>query len=237
MMHVTYVDMLAALAIDSAHPGGEAMTEEMIAHEAFEKSHRLLDIGCGTGKTAYRLAKALNSQIDAVDNHPNMVMKASKQLEAFSNVTVHQASIEHLPFPNAVFDGIISESVFAFCDTKKAFKECYRTLKSGGTLYLNEMCLIHPVEPADYEEIQTFYTLSGIRTVNEWIDEVIQAGFVNTELIEAKEIAMAANKTPYEVQLTPNIDLHYLDLLDEHEKLVKKYKNHLGYIVIRCLKV
>ncbi|UTR14768.1 class I SAM-dependent methyltransferase [Salipaludibacillus sp. LMS25] len=236
-MHETYVDMLAALSIDSAHPGGEAMTEEMIAHETFEKTHRLLDVGCGTGKTALRLAEAFNCQIDAVDNHPNMVMKASKQLEAFPNVNVHQASIEHLPFPNDVFDGIISESVFAFCNTKKAIKECYRTLKSGGTLYLNEMCLIHPVERAEYEEIQSFYTLCGIRTVNEWIDDIIQAKFVNTELIEAKEIALVANKTPYDVQLSPNIDLHYLDILDEHEKLVKKYKHHLGYVVIRCLKM
>jgi ubiquinone/menaquinone biosynthesis C-methylase UbiE len=237
MMHATYMDMLAALAIDSAHPGGEAMTEEMIAHGAFEKSHRLLDIGCGTGKTAFRLAKALDCQIDAVDNHPKMVIKASKQLETFQNVKVHQAQIEKLPFPNNIFDAIISESVLAFCDTRKAFKECYRTLKSGGALYLNEMCLINSVEPADYEEIQTFYTLSGIRTVNEWIDEVIQAHFVNTELIEVKELAFVADQTPYKIELTPTIDLHYLDILDEHEKLMRKYRDHLGYAVIRCLKV
>lgn len=52
MKRNTYIDFLAYYGIGSAHPGGFTLTKQLLAQLPFRHGANVLEIGCGTGKTA-----------------------------------------------------------------------------------------------------------------------------------------------------------------------------------------
>jgi predicted TPR repeat methyltransferase len=48
----TYLDMLAKIGIDSAHPGGFKLTKNILRKLKIDHYTHFLDVGCGTCQTA-----------------------------------------------------------------------------------------------------------------------------------------------------------------------------------------
>ncbi|UTW69808.1 methyltransferase domain-containing protein [Anaerobacillus sp. HL2] len=76
MNKLNYTDMLAQLGISSAHPGGLALSKWNFLKEKITKDMKILDLGCGTGKTAAYLASTYKCSVTALDVHPIMLEKA-----------------------------------------------------------------------------------------------------------------------------------------------------------------
>ena len=75
-------------------------------------SLRLLDAGCGTGSYSAVLRRFVGA-IDAVDLNPSMLGVARAKLEPAPGcpVTLHEASIDALPFDDACFDAVMVNQV------------------------------------------------------------------------------------------------------------------------------
>ncbi len=75
-------------------------------------SSRLLDAGCGTGGYSAALRPHLGA-IDAVDLNPSMLGVARAKLDRTPGcpVTLHEASIDALPFEDACFDMVMVNQV------------------------------------------------------------------------------------------------------------------------------
>jgi ubiquinone/menaquinone biosynthesis C-methylase UbiE len=102
------------------------------------KKYRILDIGCGTGKSTEPLVKIFkNSEIVGCDPDKAMLAEAmanAKKLKLPIGYTEGRA--EKLPFTDDYFDAVIAGTALHWFGTKKAVKEIGRVLKSGGIFFV-----------------------------------------------------------------------------------------------------
>jgi magnesium protoporphyrin O-methyltransferase len=101
--------------------------------------HRILDAGCGTGGFVARLMPDLPQWNWAgIDFMPLACRLAQARLPAAG---LRAGSITQLPFPDAAFDAVTALDVISQVsypeEVNRAFSECHRVLRSGGTLVLN----------------------------------------------------------------------------------------------------
>ena len=99
---------------------------------------RVLDVGCGTGSFARRLAEHFEDiAITGVDVSAGMLAEARRKTAGAPNARFVQASAEALPFPDASFDVVVSASALHYVpDPARALRETARVLRPGGRLAL-----------------------------------------------------------------------------------------------------
>ena len=109
----------------------------------FEKNGRLLEIGCGEGRSLELLDSTFHPHtIVAVDIDKSVLQKAqmiAKKCNA--NVEVCEGSAKHLNLPDNSFDLIFCHQLIHHIQfQEEALREFKRLLKPGGKLLLSESC-------------------------------------------------------------------------------------------------
>ncbi len=103
-------------------------------------SGRVLEIGCGTGASFPYYSKDV--QVVATEPDAYMLKRAQRHLEerAITNVELHRAAAEEIPFEDGSFDTVVSCWVFCHISdgTLQALSEIRRLLKPGGELHFLE---------------------------------------------------------------------------------------------------
>nr|MDQ3341906.1 class I SAM-dependent methyltransferase [Myxococcota bacterium] len=108
-----------------------------------EKATRLLDIGCGTGRTLHQLARAHPSLgLWGVDLSPAYVKVARERAR---DATIAVENAEALPFADGAFD--IVTSVYLFHELprnarRNVVREMHRVLRPGGLLVIEDSAQI-----------------------------------------------------------------------------------------------
>ncbi|NLH50266.1 MAG: methyltransferase domain-containing protein [Myxococcales bacterium] len=102
---------------------------------------RVLEIGFGGGYLLERLAATANDAVlHGVDASPTLVHFVSRRLRPLiraQKLTLHCATAEALPFPDAAFDQVVSvNSLFYWDDPSRGFAEIRRGLATPGRLVL-----------------------------------------------------------------------------------------------------
>ena len=115
---------------DALRPTDENWWElfELLVREGDLVGHRVLDIGCGTGRAAAELAER-GSRVWGVEPEPEMAARARERLS-----TVKVAPAERLPFKDGWFDRALMWLVAHLVDRPRAFAEAWRVLAPGGRL-------------------------------------------------------------------------------------------------------
>jgi ubiquinone/menaquinone biosynthesis C-methylase UbiE len=115
------------------------LTDWGLKHVLIEKHFRILDIGCGGGRTIQNLAAvATDGELYGVDYAAGSV-SASRAKNAdmikTGRVDIQQASVSQLPFPDDKFDLVTAiETQYYWPDLINDMKEILRVLKPGGKL-------------------------------------------------------------------------------------------------------
>ena len=114
---------------------------------------RILDVGCGTGRTALSIAKSLKNggYLQGIDIYEKMAISGNAldtvlrnaRLEKVDDKTSFQyGSATDIPFDDQTFDIVNVSSVLheihELKGQEKAIRELYRVLKPGGYLYCGE---------------------------------------------------------------------------------------------------
>ncbi|MFC0472776.1 class I SAM-dependent methyltransferase [Halalkalibacter kiskunsagensis] len=233
MKKYSYIDFLAQCGVKSAHPGGMTCTERIFEQESITADMTILDVGSGLGESANYLAKRFGCCVYAIENHPIMLEKAKQRMkETEKRVMLKEASIEGLPFENGFFDYVLSESVLMFASVKKALTECYRVLKDSGVIILNEMTLLQPFPENEKRELMSFYGFTECYEINQWKNQLHQVGFTKIDIVSVPLEQKQANQ----IDLSLELDLELLDMLDEHEHILKKFDGKIGNLILRCEK-
>ena len=126
---------------------------ELIRLMNIQNNQKVLDIGCGTGDIGIKISK-LNSSVSIFLGDLNLSMLEYGKNKKTNNKNLNWINInaEKLPFKNNFFDKfIISFCLRNVTDLKKALKESYRVLKSGGEFYCMEF------SKAENDFIERFY--------------------------------------------------------------------------------
>jgi len=110
-------------------PAGLARFLEVVLRAAgVERGTRVLDIGCGTGRTA-AFAASQGAEVVGLDPSPGMRAEArAKGVEAY------EGTAEMLPFGDETFDVALMQLVVHHVDRPHAFTETVRILARGGRL-------------------------------------------------------------------------------------------------------
>jgi ubiquinone/menaquinone biosynthesis C-methylase UbiE len=117
--------------------GHEAFRQHVLELATLEGGECLLDIGCGTGMMALRIAARYPScTVHGIDISPKMIAVARREAETQDlAVDFRVGSITHLPYPDAFFDVVITNIMYHHLDLaekQQAVAEIARVLKPGG---------------------------------------------------------------------------------------------------------
>ncbi|ANB56186.1 methyltransferase small domain protein [Anoxybacillus sp. B7M1] len=230
----TYLDVLAELGIDSAHPGGPLLTKEILRKLNIQPTTRILDVGCGTGQTAAYISETYGAHVTAIDIHPKMLEKAKSRFSSLPQpVHLYQASVESLPFQPEQFDIVLCESVLSFVKLPKALQEIYRALKPHGKLIGIEAAHAQLSE-SDKKEICSFYQFRQLLTKKEWHLLLRKYGFRAIQMAAYSTTQYPADQTIF--TLETRLSAETMAILNTHEYMKKRYGTQLGYCIFSCQK-
>lgn len=119
------------------HPGGLALTKQLLAACSFQPGTKVLDIGCGRGTTVEYLQEVCQVHAVGIDvSEERLAQGRDRNL----SLQLIQAAAENLPFPDATFDGVIAEcSLSVMVDARAVLAEIRRVLVLGGTLGVTDV--------------------------------------------------------------------------------------------------
>lgn len=173
-----YHDVLAIAGAGSAHPGGFAVTRAWAEKVGFVPEWRVLEVGCGTGRTACWLAQRFGCRVTGVDVRQAMVEKARHRAQRMGVDVVFEQNVSHrLPFAAAEFDVVVAESVTVFNPVRPLLREYARVLKPGGRLCDTEMCAAAPLPPEVRDIFRKTYGAIEVPTLSRWKSLLQEAGF------------------------------------------------------------
>ncbi|XP_064092781.1 uncharacterized protein LOC135205707 [Macrobrachium nipponense] len=170
--------------------GGEATTRDFVQDLNLQPGDRILDVGCGTGGSAFFMARYYGAHVHGVDLSKNMIDIALDRLaredgHIRDKVRFEVADITKVQYDNESYDVIYSrDTILHIADKEKLFRTLYRWLKPGGTLFITDYCRgdqEHSKEFLDYV-IQRGYDL---RTPKDYGKVIAGAGFKDVKACDA----------------------------------------------------
>ena len=121
--------------------GIDSDRKQLIGQAALQPTHRVLDIGCGTG-TLILMIRRLYPGIEIVglDPDPKALGRAKRKTErANFSVQFDQGFSDELPYPPASFDRVFSSYMMHHMKEKEkeaTLHEVKRVLKPGGSFHM-----------------------------------------------------------------------------------------------------
>lgn len=177
----TFFDFAAQVGL-TKHIGSLEATEALIELCRIGRGKYVLDVGCGVGATPCFIAKKYGCRVVGVDILPAMVERSKERAKRegiIDQVEFRVADAQALPFDDALFDAVITESVTAFPkDKQKAVDEYARVTKPGGYVGLNESTWLKSPPPPELIAwaSQDLGANIGPLTSGEWTGLLANAG-------------------------------------------------------------
>ncbi|MFI1864684.1 SAM-dependent methyltransferase [Streptomyces jumonjinensis] len=146
-IHVGYWD--SAADDRSLNQATDRLTDLVAERLPAAPGRRLLDVGCGTGRPALRIARATGARVSGISVSNEDIDLARTRADATAladRVDFQYADARALPFEAASFDGAWAiESMMHIRDRTTALTEIARTLRPGSPLVITDVLLRSPV--------------------------------------------------------------------------------------------
>ena len=181
-----------------------------------KSGERILDVACGTGIVARRVAPRTgpNGKVIGLDLNPNMltVARAAAEREGLT-IGWHEGRAEKLPFSDGSFDLVLCQfALMFFADRPAALAEMHRVLTDGGRLLLSVFQGLdhHPFYRTLDDVIQKRIGPSGVRQIfalgdaDELRTLLMEAGFQHVMI---EPVSMTARFPDPEGFLADEIDV------------------------------
>lgn len=239
----SYLDMLALIGEGSAHPGGFSATVELMDRLQLNEHTKLLDVGCGTGRTACYAAQKYNCQVTGLDSRPIMIEKAKQRaLSNAVNVQFVCGNALRMPFKAGGFDFVMAESVTVFSSIKRLTKEYCRVTKRGGRTFNLELCRIQKIPR---KTLNSLFGIKYIPSVQAWKNYYKMAGYREVRALHKPKAFNYDNMIENEIKYADEHRIESNDLLRQ-DKMTEKMKQvsyflhqnakKLGYTIISAKK-
>jgi ubiquinone/menaquinone biosynthesis C-methylase UbiE len=162
----------------------------LLSHIASPPSLNVLDVGCGTGFLAMRMAE-LGHTATGIDLAPDMLAAARrKAADAGLPVTFRHGDAEDPPQDGAPYDVIIERHViWTLPQPTAALRAWYALLKPGGLLALIEG-IFEMSDRTIYEHLEAHLPLYGGRPGEELAALMVSAGFAQTRILPLMDAAL-----------------------------------------------
>ena len=94
---------------------------------------RILDVGCGLGQPPVRASIQPDDYVIGIDINPQSLKVAQA---GYPNRPFLCGRAEQLPFPNAIFDRLVSSVSLPYTEIPPALSEMRRVLRGDGTIFM-----------------------------------------------------------------------------------------------------
>lgn len=131
-----------------------------------KRGARLLEIGCGTGKSTTWFAEH-GYEVTAVEKGVNLSLFAARKFKNMGNVSVVNSSFESYKGGEAEYDLVYSGTAFHWIDKSIAFTRCAELLNESGHLAL--FWTDHIITPETRQEIDLVETAYE-KVLPEWAE-------------------------------------------------------------------
>jgi ubiquinone/menaquinone biosynthesis C-methylase UbiE len=124
------------LELRAAEPAQQAMLEDYLADLPLRDGARVLEVGCGTGVVARRIAaRAGVGEVVGLDPSPLFIERAGRIAEGIANLSYVVGRGDALPFADGAFDAVLFHTVLSHIpDAGAALAEAARVTAAGGAL-------------------------------------------------------------------------------------------------------
>ena len=158
-------------AEDILRPGGLELTSEAINLARLVKGSKILDLGCGCGKSVEFLQN--DYDIIGIDSSLELINKTKSKIP---NLRVEHGSAYDLPYQDSSMDGILAECVMSLLDNKEvALSEAKRVMKPKGKLIVSDLYIRESNK--HFTGLPLVTCINGMKTEYEVIAEMRLNGF------------------------------------------------------------
>jgi len=126
--------------------GGETTTREFVSQLNLKPGMKILDIGCGTGGSAFYMARTYGVDVHGIDLATNMIAIANDYRNEMEATVKHRVQfyVEDavtMEYPNNFYDVVYSrDTILHIPGKEKLFQNFLSTLKPGGKLMISDYC-------------------------------------------------------------------------------------------------
>ncbi|MBR8743591.1 cyclopropane-fatty-acyl-phospholipid synthase family protein [Nocardiopsis sp. MG754419] len=217
-LHLGYWD-LGALDVPLVE-AADRLTDMMAERLRLSPGQRVLDVGCGLGQPAARIAAAEDVHVTGVSISREQVKRATELAEKAdfaSRLEFQHGDAMRLPFADASFDAVVAiESIFHMPDREQVLAEIARVLKPGGRITLTDFFARGPIPDDQKEAVERCLRdfIMTLADVDDYLPMLRRAGLRVVELWDISEHSVG----PTFAQMA-SVDNHQLDpVFDAEEK-------------------
>ncbi|MFC3994299.1 SAM-dependent methyltransferase [Nocardiopsis sediminis] len=167
----------------------DRFTDVLIRRLGVAAGHRVLDVGCGIGKPALRVARATGAAVLGISVNERQVADANRRARAEG--LAHAVSFEcadamRMPYDDASFDAVLAFESILHMDRGIALREMARVLRRGGRLVLTDVLVPEDVEGTALRRSAEVLNGGGA-TLADYRRLTRAAGLDVVELVDASE--------------------------------------------------
>jgi ubiquinone/menaquinone biosynthesis C-methylase UbiE len=143
---------------DSLQDATARMTDQLIERLAAGAGDQVLDVGCGIGHAALRLARACDVEVCGVSISPHQVEKArlrARHEGQDKKVRFENANAMCLPYAADTFDGAWAIESLSHMELDRALAEISRVLRPGGRFVVSDGMLDNSADDAARTRIKS----------------------------------------------------------------------------------
>lgn len=216
--------------------GGEETTAKFCKTMNLKPGQKVLDVGCGSGGSAFYMARHYGVDVYGIDLSSNMIKVANDYRNGMEagirhRVQFHVSDATTMDYPEMYYDVIYSrDAILHIKDKLSLFKSFLRALKPGGKIFITDYC--RGDKRGDEEYTKDFLDYVAQRgyhllTVPEYGRVLVEAGFGDVNPIDNSEYFLEILKMELDRYIPKEAVIVHQFGEDEYKTIVKGWNDKI----------